>query len=310
VNAVTPRPFVAKAQAIFTLQHWRMSPVSATAPDANQELADNDQNSWQPLQPGKLQIFADGNFAIYRITFKPVADVQKSGGQMVFKSIAGKAEVWLDKKLLAKKETFDNAPFIVAIPAGEGERTLSVLFETQPRTPAGFGGAVVIFKNVPVPIKQVKPAKPVRAAVLQTMTGGSIRLAAISAGIAGDSAEIENADTEADIGFWTNPDDRISWKVKVANPGSYHVELTCSASDNAGGGELEISVGAQKLSVTPASTSDWSDYRTIDAGAVNIGQPGEITIVVTAKSKPRDFVLNLRAVTLTDVATWNARPKQ
>jgi hypothetical protein len=42
----------------------------------------------------------------------------------------------------------------------------------------------------------------------------------------------------------------------------------------------------------------------------SLGQRSKITIVVTAKSKPRDFVLNLRGVALTDEKTWSARPKQ
>ena len=144
LNAVAAIPSVAKAQPVFTLQKWRVSPATATAPDPNQELADNDQNSWQQVQPGKLETFDDGSYAIYRIKFKPFAGVQKSGGQIVFKSVTGKAEVWLDKKLIAQKEAFDTVPLTVAIPPGEGERTLSVLVESQPGKPAGFGAAITV----------------------------------------------------------------------------------------------------------------------------------------------------------------------
>ncbi|MBC8097646.1 MAG: glycoside hydrolase family 2 protein [Akkermansiaceae bacterium] len=144
VTATPAPPFVAKAQPIFNLQRWRMSPVTTNAPGANQELAENDQNSWQQVQPGRLQTFAEGSHAIYRIKFKPLASVQKAGGQIVFKSVTGKAEVWLDKKLLGRKDTLEAAPFTIAIPAGEGERTLSVLIQTETGKPGGFGGGVVV----------------------------------------------------------------------------------------------------------------------------------------------------------------------
>jgi hypothetical protein len=39
---------------------------------------------------------------------------------------------------------FDAALLTVAIPSGGGERTLSVLIETTPGKPAGFGAPVVV----------------------------------------------------------------------------------------------------------------------------------------------------------------------
>jgi beta-galactosidase len=142
VKAVAPIPAVAKTQSVFNLQKWRVSPVTPAKPDANQEIADSDQNSWQPVQPGKLQTFDGGSYAVYRIKFKPFASVQKSGGQIVFKSVTGKAEVWLDKKLIGTKESAKAGSLTVRIPPADGERTLSVLVEGAAGKPAGLGGAV------------------------------------------------------------------------------------------------------------------------------------------------------------------------
>jgi beta-galactosidase len=144
INAVAPRPFILQCDPVLVLQIWRMSPVSDSAPDPNVEVSDSDMNTWVTSLPGELQSFAGGRWAIYRIRFTPFAAIQTGGGQLVCKSITGKAEVWLDKILLGKKETFIATPFTVAIPPGEGERTLSVLIETTPGKPAGFGGAVSV----------------------------------------------------------------------------------------------------------------------------------------------------------------------
>lgn len=142
VKAVAPIPAVAKVQTVFNLQKWRVSLVTPTKPDANQEIADSDQNSWQPVYPGKLQTFDGGSYAIYRIKFKPFASVQKSGGQIVFKSITGKAEIWLDRQLIGRKESAKTESFTVQLPPAGGERTLSVLIEGAVGKPAGLGGAV------------------------------------------------------------------------------------------------------------------------------------------------------------------------
>lgn len=144
VNAVTPRPFVPKAQRVFTVSRWRMSPMTTNAPDANQEIADNDQNSWSQVRVGRLQTFSEGNYAVYRAQFKPSVDIQKSGGKIIFKSITGKANVWLDKNQIGVKNDFAAKFMTVAIPPGEGDRTLSVLIEAQPGKPAGLGGAVTV----------------------------------------------------------------------------------------------------------------------------------------------------------------------
>jgi beta-galactosidase len=89
-----------------------------------------------------LQTFDAGSYAVYRIKFKPFAGVQKSGGQIVFKSITGKAEVWLDKQLVGHKDDAKTGPLTVTIPPATGERTLSVLVEGAAGKQAGLGGAV------------------------------------------------------------------------------------------------------------------------------------------------------------------------
>jgi beta-galactosidase len=144
---VVPRPAVAVEHPPMNLQSWRMSPVAATAPDPNQQIADNDMNSWSPVEAGKLQIFSGGNFAVYRIRFEPNAGVQANGGRLVFKSLTGKAEVWLDGKNLGRKTNYDAAPLTLPIPAAGGIRTLSVLIETSAGQPAGFGKLVAVENN-------------------------------------------------------------------------------------------------------------------------------------------------------------------
>jgi alpha-L-fucosidase 2 len=146
------------------------------------------------------------------------------------------------------------------------------------------------------------------AAASTPPTAASINLPAATAKITGQTLQLGQAGGVDHIGNWSNLSDRVEWTTVLPAAGGYHVELTYSAAENAGGGKLEISVGTQKLTVRPDPTDGWNDYQTVDAGVVNLDQPGEVTVRVAAKSKPREYVLNLRAVILTDAKTWAARP--
>ena len=144
VAATAARPFVEKAAGVVALQNWRMSPVAATKPDVNQATADNDMNSWAPVETGKLQAFTEGSFAIYRTRFQPGAVVSQRGGQIIFRKVTGKVEVWLDGKLVASREKTDDSWLRAAIPPGDNARTLSVLIEAPSGSKAGINGLVTI----------------------------------------------------------------------------------------------------------------------------------------------------------------------
>ena len=144
VNAVAAPPWIPPARPTFTLLKWRMSPSSATPPDPNQQIASNDQNTWQEVWTDKLREFPNGNFAIFRTTFEPFHAVRKSGGSITFAAITGKAQIWLDGKQVGNKDRFEPAPLTIQLPPGEGMRTLSLLIETRPGEPAGMDRTVTV----------------------------------------------------------------------------------------------------------------------------------------------------------------------
>jgi len=97
-------PSVSDEQSPFIISYgWRISPFSNQKPDPNQELSDNDMNSWDPTRAGQLQDFKGGNFAVYRASFKPHAAERTNGGKLVLQGVTGKAEVWINRKLVAVK---------------------------------------------------------------------------------------------------------------------------------------------------------------------------------------------------------------
>lgn len=143
VRAVSTRPEVAPARPAFSLTRWRMSPTIVDRPESMQKLRTADTSDWIAIQPGRLQHFRDGPFAIFRAQLKPHASIRKGGGQLVFNDLRGMAQIWIDDQLMGEKSDAGRQTFSVPIPPGDDERTISVLIESPLGTHAGLGGTVV-----------------------------------------------------------------------------------------------------------------------------------------------------------------------
>src|SRR4051812_42637571 len=101
-------------------------------------------NSGTTVERGKSVTFAGGKWAVASVRFFATEAVRRLGGRIVFSALAGRAEIWLDGVRVGYKNNFDETPFDSALPAGDGEHTLRVLFENQSGVPAGLAGAVTI----------------------------------------------------------------------------------------------------------------------------------------------------------------------
>jgi len=144
VLAAPQIPFVPVLKPELVLDKWKISPVTVSRPDPNRQLTDFDQNTWSPYKPGSLQLFAGGSFAVFRTAFTPFEGQRVNGGQIILKGVVGKAEVYLDKKLLATKTTFDPQDMQVSFPAGDGEREFSILITAKEGEQVGLSGLVTV----------------------------------------------------------------------------------------------------------------------------------------------------------------------
>jgi beta-galactosidase len=147
VISVAARPAVAMiSNPPLVIMNWKRSPLTTERPDPNQEVSDSDMKSWTEAHPGSwLPPFHHGRFAIYRARFTPRLGAQKSGGQIIFRDVEGKAQVWLDGKAVAENTDAGKKNIAVSCPPGDGERTVTVLVEASaPDTTAGLGGIVTV----------------------------------------------------------------------------------------------------------------------------------------------------------------------
>ena len=137
-------PSVPVAKVALILDRWKLSPFYTEKPDPNMEVANYDMNTWGTTRPGSLQKFAENKYALYRVNFKPYTEECEKGGRVVFKSVTGKAEFWLDKQLVGTKEKAERGDFTLNLPAGNNNRTITVLIEAD-NGRGGLGGVVKVF---------------------------------------------------------------------------------------------------------------------------------------------------------------------
>jgi beta-galactosidase len=147
VKAVPAVPYVIDAGVPNNaLQNWRISPASAQRPDPNQLVTASEMNLWGWGQPTAAKDSADKSlvFHLFRTSFTPRKNLANGNGQLHFPGISGKAEVWLDGKLIATKQTFATGELIVPLPADEGTRQINVIIENEAGQTAGLNGNVLI----------------------------------------------------------------------------------------------------------------------------------------------------------------------
>ncbi len=159
IKAAPPQKNVAQAEPLSFLNQWRIAPVSANRPDPNQIVADSDMNNtwgWGQIpmlaeapkaDATKRRTGKDSHWHLYRTTFTPRKDLSDGSARIHFHRITGKAEVWLDGKLLGKKTSRSPGRLIVSLPAGLNERQINVLVQGDANKPVAIDGLVVIEKK-------------------------------------------------------------------------------------------------------------------------------------------------------------------
>lgn len=128
-----------------------------------------------------------------------------------------------------------------------------------------------------------------------TPARGDIRLFAKDARIHGTKARYEPQPHKNTIGFWTQPEDWVSWDFQVANAGRYEVEVQQGCKD--GGSEVAVEVGGKALTFTVVGTGHFQQFIQKTIGVVEL-PAGPQTLAVKPARKEGAAVMDLRRVVL------------
>lgn len=142
VAKVVPIPYVKVIQSNIQLNEWRMSAFSDTKPNPRQEIAENDMNSWFPTKAAELQIFKEGKYVLFQHQFS--FTISNTDSKLHFKDLVGKAEIWLNDKLIYEKRTSEKEDIIIPFETQSQKSKLVVLIESEINKKAGLGGVVNI----------------------------------------------------------------------------------------------------------------------------------------------------------------------
>jgi alpha-L-fucosidase len=140
--------------------------------------------------------------------------------------------------------------------------------------------------------------------VVRPDTQGALTLKATDAEIHGENAQLQGSGENANIGYWVNARDFVSWTVQVEKPGRYAVEVSYACEPESAGATYQVMVGEgggnRAVNGTVDSTGGWETFTSAALGEVEL-PAGRQTIRVRALSKPRLAVMNLRQVRLVPV---------
>lgn len=136
-------------------------------------------------------------------------------------------------------------------------------------------------------------AIPSRTAIFQA-EDNSVKMNAADARIQGPNARLEGSH----VMWWTSSDTSLCWTARIQKPGHYRVELTYAIIGHNNGNPLGIMIGDQIVKAIPKAGSGFDDFRTAKAGEVTISSPGDLPIVLKPMESSREYVINIRSVSL------------
>ena len=128
-----------------------------------------------------------------------------------------------------------------------------------------------------------------------TPAKGDIRLHAKDATVHGTQARYEDASYKNVIGFWTKPEDWVSWDFDVAKAGRYEVEIQQGCSG--GGSEVAVEIAGQTLTFIVENTGHFQSMILRTIGAVEL-PAGKAVLAVKPRIKKGGAVMDLRRVVL------------
>ena len=99
------------------------------------------------------------------------------------------------------------------------------------------------------------------------------------------------------VGFWHHAEDSVSWSVRTGARGSWDLYLEYSCASQLDGQILAVSVGEKQWTIPIAQTNQWSDYKSLKVGTVELDAT-EHRVVLQAGSPLRGPLMDLRAIHL------------
>jgi alpha-L-fucosidase len=135
----------------------------------------------------------------------------------------------------------------------------------------------------------------VEKVVLRQNPDGSIMLSATLADIHGRAARVETIEVQANIGWWTDARDSVSWQFKIDRPGRF--DVTAVIATPAESSKFDISLAGRTWTAEATNTGSYQTFKPVKLGEIELPQGAhELSI----KPVPDQWQpINIRSVLLT-----------
>ncbi len=133
--------------------------------------------------------------------------------------------------------------------------------------------------------------------LIQPQANGAIVLSAADAQLHGESPQSETKAGVADIGYWGNAADFVSWDFAAPGPGNYAVSVNYSCDGGAAGEGFTVEAGGQSVAGTAVSTGGWDTFAVQPLGTLTLAGTGKQTLSFKPATGWKG--IGLRSVTLT-----------
>jgi hypothetical protein len=127
---------------------------------------------------------------------------------------------------------------------------------------------------------------------------GSYTLLPRQASLTGGGIRIEERGGGVNIGYWSDPNDKIAWPLKL-KPGRYSVDVLFAIEEGSQGSSISISWGAQSVGATLSeATGTWDTYQRLLMGFLDVAEESEGALLLECIEKEGVAVMNCRELRL------------
>ncbi len=145
----------------------------------------------------------------------------------------------------------------------------------------------------------LEPVVVRESSVIAPTENGVITLPADLAIIHGNTPQYEYGGGKDDIGYWSDPNDYVSWKFEVKAVGVYSLNISYSCEPDATGSLFNVETAGQSFIGKSFSTGSWSAFKSEYLRDITFEKPGVYELSVKPVTPPQWRVIGLHSVTLT-----------
>lgn len=154
---------------------------------------------------------------------------------------------------------------------------------------------------------EAKPVVTEPDVLIEPNRAGNLDLSANNAELVGDEIKVQDSGENANVGFWTNPKDAITWKIQI--PGKethpFQCRLSFACPKGVEGSAFSILLDGNETGVkgVVTATDGWNDFKIMNLQGQFAISPGKHVLTIRVDKMPGFAVMNVRYLSVFQVPT-------